>query len=64
MFSSLVTGVVGLVAIMLLWLAVQVFVRRHTPEADPDCDFLEGVMHDCGSCGHSVSCNLRKDAPS
>ena len=61
MLSSIATGVGGLIAIMLLWLGVQVFVRRHTPEADPDCDLLDGVMHDCGSCGHSGSCNLRQD---
>ncbi|MCC6487923.1 MAG: hypothetical protein IT364_10525 [Candidatus Hydrogenedentes bacterium] len=63
MLSTLITCVGGLVVIMLLWLAVQVFVRRQTPEANPDCDLLRGVIHDCGGCGHSASCAMREDSP-
>ncbi|MCC6694085.1 MAG: hypothetical protein IT365_00515 [Candidatus Hydrogenedentes bacterium] len=63
MLSTFITCVGGLIVIMLLWLAVQVFVRQHTPEADPDCDLLEDVIHDCGGCGHAGSCGMRQDSP-
>ncbi len=53
-------GIGGMVFIAVVWVGVQQWVRRNTPNVPDDCDLLEGMGHDCGSCNHSDTCGLHQ----
>lgn len=53
---SFATGVGGMVFIAVVWFVVQQVVRKNSPQAPVDCDLLEGMGHDCGSCAGAESC--------
>ena len=52
------TGVGGMVLIAVVWYGVLQLVRRNSPHIPADCDLLEGMGHDCGSCHQSDTCGL------
>jgi hypothetical protein len=45
-----------MVFIAVVWFVVQQVVRKNSPQAPVDCDLLEGMGHDCGSCAGAESC--------
>lgn len=54
MLTSVVTGLVTLILMLVAWLAVQRAWRRAFPESGAEDDPLEGRMGCRGSCGGGV----------
>ena len=59
MWLSLLGGVLGFFIAMALWMAVQAFVRGHSP-GSADKDLLEYMAHGCGLCPRSDACAYRQ----
>jgi hypothetical protein len=53
MLYHLLIAVVGVVGLVLVWVAVQAIVRRQSPELARHCDVLECKM--CGTGGGCLS---------
>ncbi|HOE65321.1 MAG TPA: hypothetical protein PLO62_02245 [Candidatus Hydrogenedentes bacterium] len=62
MLRTLLTAVGGVVLLALFFLAVQLFIRKHTPGIGPECDLLEDRVHGCHQCDKIASCSLRDDS--
>ncbi len=57
---TLLTGVGGMALLAVVWFGVQQFVRHNSPHRAPDCDLLESMSHDCGSCSEAGTCGLHR----
>ncbi len=57
---TLLTGVLGMMAILGLWLFLQSVVRRNSG-CGPGKDVLDYLGHGCGGCKVSPSCSRRKN---
>ena len=56
---SFITGVVGMMVILGLWLLLQSVVRKNSG-CGPGKDVLDYLGHGCGGCKGSTSCSRRK----
>jgi hypothetical protein len=52
---SYLIGAFGVLIVVLIWVAVQRWAVRNSPELPPDCDMLE-VSHRCHHCDKRASC--------
>ncbi|GMV94629.1 MAG: hypothetical protein AMXMBFR82_44070 [Candidatus Hydrogenedentota bacterium] len=57
---TFLTGVGGMILIAVAWFGVQSLVRRNSPHLSVDCDLLESMCHDCGSCAEAGNCGLHR----
>lgn len=56
---SLLRGVLGILAVMGLWVILQAIVRRGSG-CGADKDVLDYLAHGCGGCKGSDACRKRK----
>ena len=56
---EILKAVAGVLALALIWLAIQRFLRKRLA-IDPGEDVLEDMVHGCGNCEHSGTCSGRK----
>ena len=56
---NLVKAVLGIFAVMTIWLGIQALVRRRT-RCGRDKDVLDFMLHGCGGCTSHAPCRNRQ----
>jgi hypothetical protein len=55
---SLTKAVVGMVAVMVIWFAIQAFIRRNS-NCGSNQDVLDFMKHGCAGCKGNGACHNR-----
>ncbi len=59
--NALITGIVGIVGLVITWVAVQLLWKKEFVDYLSDDDVLAG-RSSCGNCGCTTSCQPGKNA--
>jgi hypothetical protein len=56
---SLLKAVAGMMILMVIWFAIQSFIRRKTPGCGGNKDVLDFMKHGCAGCKGNGACHNR-----
>ncbi len=59
--GAYVTGALGVLVVVFLWVGVQHWARKQSPELPSDCDMLE-VGERCAGCAARDKCGVARRA--